>query len=113
MRNKVQLIGNVGNEIKLKQFDSGKVNATFSLATNEKYVNSKGETIEDTQWHNIVAWGKLAKHLEQYITTGDEIGIEARLTYRSYNDNNDKKVSVTEILANAVTFFNVKKTKKP
>lgn len=112
MRNKVLLIGYVGNEIKLKKFESGKINVTLSLATNERYKKSSGQVIEDTQWHTVVAWGNLAKHLDKYVSVGDEIGIEGKLTSRSYINKEQLKVNITEVIVKEITFFNVKKIKK-
>ncbi|MDX1604060.1 MAG: single-stranded DNA-binding protein, partial [Salinimicrobium sediminis] len=75
LRNKVQLIGNVGNTPEILTFDSGKKMAKFSIATNETYKNNKGEKVTDTQWHNVVAWGKTAELIENYVPKGKEIGL--------------------------------------
>ncbi len=80
IRNKVQLIGNVGNAPEVRHLESGKKVASFSLATNEIYKNSKGEKVQNTQWHNIVAWGNTAEIVEQYVGKGKEIAIEGKLT---------------------------------
>ncbi|MDT0651909.1 single-stranded DNA-binding protein, partial [Autumnicola edwardsiae] len=74
LRNKVQLIGHVGNDPEIVNLESGKKLAKFSIATNESYKNSKGEKITDTQWHNIVAWGKTAELIESYVPKGKEVG---------------------------------------
>ena len=66
LRNKVQLIGNLGNTPEIITLESGKKFAKFSLATNENYKNAKGEKVTDTQWHNIVAWNKTAEIIEKY-----------------------------------------------
>ena len=98
LRNKVQLIGNVGNEPEIKSFDGGKKLAKLTIATNESYKNEKGEKVEDTQWHNVIAWGKTADIIEKYVTKGKEIAIEGKLTHRSYEDKNGEKRYVTEII---------------
>jgi single-strand DNA-binding protein len=98
LRNKVQLIGNVGNDPEIKSFDGGKKLAKLTIATNESYKNEKGEKVEDTQWHNVVAWGKTADIIEKYVTKGKEIAIEGKLTHRSYEDKNGEKRYVTEII---------------
>ena len=67
LRNKVQLIGNLGMNPEIKTLESGKKLAKFSIATNESYKNAQGERIEDTQWHNLVAWGKTADIIEKYL----------------------------------------------
>jgi len=98
LRNKVQLIGHVGNDPEILNLESGKKLAKFSIATNESYKNSKGEKITDTQWHNIVAWGKTAELIETYVPKGKEIGIEGKLTSRSYEDKDGVKKYITEVV---------------
>ena len=80
LRNKVQLIGNLGNDPEIVNLESGKLLAKFSIATNESYKNAEGEKVTDTQWHNVVAWGKTAEIVEKYVTKGKEIAIEGKLT---------------------------------
>ena len=98
LRNKVQLIGNVGNEPEILHLESGKILDKFSVATNESYKNANGEKITDTQWHNVVAWGKTAELVENYVPKGKEVGIEGKLTSRSYEDKEGVKRYVTEIV---------------
>ncbi|WP_452219687.1 single-stranded DNA-binding protein [Lacinutrix salivirga] len=98
LRNKVQLIGNLGNDPEIINLESGKTLAKFSIATNESYKNNKGEKITDTQWHNIVAWGKTAEIIEKYITKGKEVAIEGKLTSRSYETKEGEKRYVTEVV---------------
>jgi len=100
LRNKVQLIGNLGNDPEIINLESGKTLAKFSIATNENYKNSKGEKVTDTQWHNIVAWGKTAEIVEKYVTKGKEIAIEGKLTTRSYETKEGDKRYVTEVVCN-------------
>ena len=80
LRNKVQLIGNLGNDPEIITLDSGKKLAKFSIATNESYKNTMGEKVTDTQWHNVIAWNKTAEIIEKYVTKGNEIAIEGKLT---------------------------------
>lgn len=98
LRNKVQLIGNVGNTPEILTLESGRKFARFSMATNESYKNARGEKVTDTQWHDIVAWGKTAELIESYVPKGKEIGIEGRLTNRSFEDKDGVKRYVTEVL---------------
>ena len=98
LRNKVQLIGNVGNDPEIVHLESGKILAKFTMATNDSYKNVKGEKITDMQWHNIVVWGKTAEIVENYVPKGKEIGIEGKLTSRSYEDKQGVKRYVTEIV---------------
>ncbi|HET8808877.1 MAG TPA: single-stranded DNA-binding protein [Flavobacteriaceae bacterium] len=100
LRNKVQLIGHVGKDPEIMNFDSGKKKASFSIATNESYKNAKGEKVEDTQWHNIVLWGKTAEIAENYVSKGKEIGIEGKLTSRSYETKEGEKRYITEVVGN-------------
>jgi single-strand DNA-binding protein len=74
--------------------------AKFSIATNESYKNTKGEKITDTQWHNIVAWGKTAEIVEKFVAKGKEIAIDGKLTSRSYETKEGDKRYVTEIVCN-------------
>ena len=98
LRNKVQLIGHVGNDPEIKTFDGGKKLAKLNVATNESYKNDKGEKVEDTQWHSLIAWGKTADIIENYVVKGKEIAIEGKLTHRSYEDKNGEKRYVTEVV---------------
>jgi single-strand DNA-binding protein len=102
LRNKVQLIGHVGNDPEIKTFDGGKKLAKLNVATNESYKNDKGEKVEETQWHNLVAWGKTADIIEKYVVKGKEIAIEGKLTHRSYEDKNGEKRYVTEVVIDEV-----------
>ncbi|MBC5837463.1 single-stranded DNA-binding protein [Flavobacterium muglaense] len=99
LRNKVQLIGHLGNDPEIKNLEGGKKLALFTLATNESYKNDKGEKVEETQWHRVKAWGKTAEIIEKYVTKGKEIAIEGKLTHRSYDDKNGEKRYVTEVVA--------------
>lgn len=100
LRNKVQLIGNLGNDPEIINLESGKTLAKFSIATNESYKNAKGEKVTDTQWHNIVAWGTTAKIVESYLTKGKEVAVEGKLTSRSYETKEGEKRYITEIVCN-------------
>ena len=98
MKNKVQLIGHVGNDPEIKTFGEGKKVANISLATNESYTNAKGEKVEETQWHKVKAWGKVADIIEKYVKKGKEVAIEGKLTHRSYDDKNGEKRYITEVV---------------
>jgi len=102
LKNKVQLIGNVGNEPEITTLESGKKVAKFSMATNENYKNSQGEKQTDTNWHNLVAWGKTADIIEKYVEKGKEIAIEGKLTSRSYDDKDGVKRYVTEVVVSEI-----------
>ncbi|MBT8245248.1 MAG: single-stranded DNA-binding protein [Winogradskyella sp.] len=98
LRNKVQLIGNLGNDPEVINLESGKTLAKFSIATNESYKNAHGEKVTDTQWHNIVAWGKTAQIVEKYVGKGKEVAIEGKLTTRSWEDKDGIKRYTTEVV---------------
>ncbi len=100
LRNKVQLIGNLGNDPEIVNLESGSKLAKFSIATNETYKNAQGEKVTDTEWHNVVAWGKIADIVENYLTKGKEVAIEGKLTSRSYETKEGDKKYITEIRCN-------------
>jgi single-strand DNA-binding protein len=102
MKNRVQLIGNVGNDPEIKNLDGGKKLANFTLATKDSYKNDKGEKVEQTEWHRLTAWGKTAEIIEKYVTKGLQMAIEGKLTHRSYDDKNGEKRYVTEIVISEV-----------
>lgn len=92
-------MGNLGKDPELKSFDNDKKLVKFSLATSEKYKNKEGELIEETQWHNIVAWGKLAENMHNILKKGNEVTIKGKLTHRSYDDKEGVKRYISEIVA--------------
>ena len=98
LNNKVNLIGNLGMDPELKKFDSGRTLAKISLATTDSYKKADGERIEETQWHNLIAWGKTAEIMEKHLKKGNRIAIEGKLINRSYEDKNGIKRYVTEVL---------------
>ena len=108
LRNKVQLIGNVGQEPTIVNLDSGKKLVRLSLATNEHFKNGKGEKQTDTNWHNLVAWGKTANFIEKFVTKGKEIAIEGKLTNRSFEDKDGEKRYVTEVVVNEILLLGSK-----
>jgi single-strand DNA-binding protein len=108
LRNKVQLIGNLGNKPEIITLDSGKKLAKLSIATNETYKNAQGEKVTDTQWHNVVAWNKTAEIIEKYLEKGSEVAIEGKLTNRSYEDKDGTKKYITEIVCNELLMLGSK-----
>ena len=97
LNNKVQLIGRIGSDIETRTFDSGNMKASFRMATTEIRKDAQGNKQEDTQWHNVIAWGKLAEILEKYTQKGAEIMIEGKLAYRSWETKEGEKKYITEI----------------
>lgn len=106
LRNKVQLIGNLGQDPEIITMDSGRKLAKFSLATNEDYKNAQGENITETQWHNIIAWGRTAEIIERYVNKGERIALEGKITNRSYEDKEGIKRYITEIVCSEVLMLN-------
>ncbi len=102
LKNNVQLIGNLGEAPKVTTLESGKKVARFSLATNEHYKNSEGEKAQRTDWHFIVAWGKLAEIVEKYTDKGKEIAVSGKLKSRSYTTEQGEKRYITEVEAGEI-----------
>jgi single-strand DNA-binding protein len=100
LKNKVQLIGNLGNAPEVRNTESGKKLVRFSVATNEQYKNAKGERVTETQWHNLIAWGKVADIAEKFLVKGTEVAIEGKLINRNYTDKEGNKKYITEIQVN-------------
>lgn len=107
LRNSVQLIGRLGKDPEVKTFNERK-KASFAIATSDSYKNQKGEKVEDTQWHNVVIWGKLAGIAEKYLKKGNEVVIEGRLIHRVYETNGEKRF-ITEVDVNDLVMLGGKK----
>lgn len=108
LKNKVQLIGNLGNAPEVKNTENGKKLARFSIATNEIYRNTKGEKIKETTWHNLVAWGKVADIAEKFLNKGSEVAIEGKLISHSYTNKEGVKKIVTEVQVNELLMLGSK-----
>lgn len=102
MKNRVQLIGHVGQEPEIKTLEAGKKLANLSIATNEVYYKENGDKVEKTEWHRVTAWGKTAEIIEKYVSKGKELAIDGKLTTRTYDDKDGIKRYITEIVANEV-----------
>ncbi len=100
LRNKVQLIGRLGQEPEITTFPDGNKMAKFSMATDDSYKDKNGQKVERAYWHNVVVRGGLVKVVESYVQKGQEIAIEGKLTNRSWEDKDGNKRYVTEILCN-------------
>jgi len=98
--NKVILVGNLGRDPEVRYTKNGQAVATFSLATTERWTNKDGEREDKTEWHRIVAWGKLGEICGEYLSKGKQVYIEGRLQTRQWEDNDGDKRSTTEIVAN-------------
>jgi single-strand DNA-binding protein len=108
LRNNVRLIGNLGEDPKVRKLDNGKIVANFSVATNEIYKNNEGEKVSETTWHKLVAWGQPATIVEKYLKKGSEIAVDGKLTNRSYEDKSGEKHYITEIVVNNILLLDKK-----
>lgn len=105
LRNRVQLIGNLGADPEIKSLEGNKKVARFSLATNDEYTDKSGQKVKQTQWHQLVVWGKLADTCEKFLNKGKEIAVEGKLTYRTWNDKDGKTHNITEVVVNELLFM--------
>ena len=103
--NKVMLIGRLGRDPEMRYTQSGTAVANFSLATDDNWRDKQGNKQERTEWHNIVAWGKLADTVNNYLKKGRQVYVEGRLQTRDWTDNANVKHYRTEIVASTVTFL--------
>jgi len=97
--NKVILIGHLGADPELRYTPNGTPVANFRIATTERWTNRQGEKKEITEWHRVVAWGKLGEFCGQYLAKGKQVYIEGRLRSRSWEDKDGKKQRTIEIVA--------------
>lgn len=103
--NKVILIGNLGNDPEVRYLESGQAVANFSLATNRAYTTKDNERREETEWHRVVLWGKLAEIAEKYLAKGRTIYVEGRLRTRQWTDQNGVEKYTTEIVGETMTML--------
>ena len=108
LRNKIQLIGHVGNDPEVKTTEDGKKLVRLSLATNESYRNTEGEKVTNTQWHQIIAWGAVAEIAEKFLEKGTQVGIEGKLINRSYTDKEGIKRLISEIQCSEILLLGPK-----
>jgi len=112
LRNRVQLIGNLGQDPEIKTLESGKKVVHFTLATNDGYKNNDGQKVEETTWHNIVAWNGLAERAAKYLKKGKEVAVDGRLVYRSYEDKKGVTKYITEIVLNEMLLLRSSKERE-
>ena len=105
--NKVLLIGNLGDDVKLHYFDEQNSIGRFPIATTESYISRTGERITETEWHNIVTRNKLAELCDRYLKKGDKVFVEGRIKTRKWDDNGQTRYT-TEIVANSIEFLTPK-----
>lgn len=103
--NKVIILGNLGKDPEVRHLDSGKARVTFPVATSESYKNREGERITNTEWHNVVLWTPLAEIAEKYLSKGQQVYIEGKITSRSYEDKEGNTRYITEIVGRDMTLL--------
>lgn len=108
LRNKVMLIGHTGKDVEVVTFDNGNLKASVTLATNDYYTNAQGEKVEETQWHNLVAFGKIAEIMQKYVSKGKEVAVEGKLTYRTYDGQDGQKRYITEVRVDELVLLGTK-----
>ncbi len=108
LKNSVRLIGFLGSSPEAKVVNNNRNLARVSIATNERYRNNQGEWVTNTQWHNLIFWGKQALFAEKSLTKGSEIAIEGKLVNRQYVDNEGATRHVTEVNVSQVLQINRK-----
>jgi single-strand DNA-binding protein len=112
LKNRVQLIGNLGQDPETKALESGKKVTRFTLATSESFKNTDGQKVNETTWHNIVAWNGLADIAAKYLKKGHQVAIEGKIVYRTYEDKNKVTKYITEIVANDLLMLKSPKEKE-
>jgi len=102
LKNRVQLIGNLGADPDVRQLENGTTLAKFSLATSETYKNASGQKVTNTQWHNLVAFGPTAAYAGKYLKKGQKVAVDGKLSHRSYEDKEGTKKYITEVVVNEI-----------
>ena len=110
--NRVELVGNLGCDVECRYLSSGTAVSTFRLATNERWTNKDGEKQQRTEWHRIVAWGRLAEVCAKYLSKGRRVRIEGSLRTRSWTDGEGVERYVTEISAKSVDFLSPRRAEE-
>jgi single-strand DNA-binding protein len=111
IKNSVQLVGHLGRDVILTSFENGNKKATLVLATHEFYTNKSGEKVKHTEWHKVVAWGKVAEEFAVSVCKGTEISVHGKLTNRTYTDSHGSTKYITEVVAS--DFLKLSKKTEP
>lgn len=106
LQNRVQLIGNLGKDAEFKQLNNGGSIARVTIATKEVYKNAKGEKEVDTQWHYLVAWGKIAEIMHVLFKKGRKVAIEGKLTHRYHESPDGRTQRFSEVIVNEFMLIN-------
>jgi single-strand DNA-binding protein len=108
LRNNVQLIGRIGADLELKKFENGKSFVNISIATNDFYKDKDGNSVQNTEWHKVVAWGKTAENFCKVCKKGDEVALEGKLSHRKYENKEGVTQYITEVVVNEFAIMNAK-----
>ncbi|MEZ4979141.1 MAG: single-stranded DNA-binding protein [Chitinophagales bacterium] len=111
LRNHVQLIGRLGTDLELKQLDNGKAFTSISIATNDFYKDKDGNSVQNTEWHRAVAWGKTAENFCKICKKGDEVALEGKLSHRKFDTPDGETKYITEVVVNEFALMNSKEVK--
>lgn len=111
--NKVILIGNLGQEPELRYTGSGTAVCNMRLATNESYTDRDGNQVDKTEWHNVVAWGRLGEVCDEYLQKGSQVYFEGSLQTRSWEDNDGNTRYTTEVKAREMMFLDSSRQEAP
>jgi len=101
IKNRVQLMGNLGNDPEVREFEGGRRLAKLRIATNEKFTYGDGLTKDETQWHSVIAWGRVAEKVAQQLRKGSKLSLEGRLVHRVYETKEGQKRYITEVVMNS------------
>ena len=110
LRNKVQLIGHLGADPEVKTLENSNTLTKMRIATSDTYKNAQGEKVTDTQWHNVVVWGKVAEIAGKYLTKGSEVMVEGRLVHRDFTGSDGQKRYITEVVVHDLLLMDKKQT---
>lgn len=106
LSNRIQLIGNLGKDAEFKSTNTGKSLARVSIATKEIYNNQKGERVVEVQWHNLIAWGKVADNMNTFFKKGKNVAVQGKLTHRSYEDSQGATKKISEVVVQDFMLLN-------
>ncbi len=108
LRNHVQLIGHLGNDPEFVKLNDGKSMLKMSIATNETYLNVKGEEVTETEWHNLIAWGKSAERLQNQVKKGSHLAVAGKLQHRKYTGKDGVNRTSTQVLVQSYVLLSKK-----
>lgn len=106
LKNSVQLIGNLGKDPEVKQTESGRSYAKMTIATNDIYTNAQGQKVTDTEWHNLIAWGKTAENMGKILRKGNHVVVRGKLSHSNYQDETGQTRYFSTVVVNEFMVLN-------